>query len=54
MAGSWWWDLLAGVTAGLLLAWVVLIAALVIVRPRGGLLRVIRQRHGTRLRGFPP
>src|SRR6266571_2441815 len=39
MTGSWWWDLLAGVAAGLLLAWVVLIAALVIVRPRGGLLR---------------
>src|SRR6266536_1420945 len=39
MTGSWWWDLLAGVAAGLLLAWVVLIAALVIGRPRGGLLR---------------
>jgi hypothetical protein len=38
MAGSWWWDLLLGI-AGLLLAWVVLIVALVIVRPRGGLLR---------------
>ena len=39
MAGSWWWDLLLGIAAGLLLAWVVLIVALVIVRPRGGLLR---------------
>ena len=39
MAGSWWWDLLLGIAAGLLLAWVVLVVALVIVRPRGGLLR---------------
>jgi uncharacterized membrane protein YkvA (DUF1232 family) len=39
MWGSWWWDLLLGVAAGLLLAWVALIAALVIARPRGGLLR---------------
>ena len=36
MWGSWWWDLLIGVAAGLLLAWVALIVALVIVRPRGG------------------
>ena len=39
MTGSWWWDLLLGVAAGLVLAWVALIVALVIVRPRGGLLR---------------
>jgi uncharacterized membrane protein YkvA (DUF1232 family) len=39
MWGSWWLDLLLGVVAGLLLAWVALIVALVIVRPRGGLLR---------------
>jgi uncharacterized membrane protein YkvA (DUF1232 family) len=39
MPGSWWWDLLLGIAAGLLLAWVALIAALVIMRPRGGLLR---------------
>lgn len=38
MWGSWWWDLLLGLAAGLLLAWVALIAVLVIVRPRGGLL----------------
>jgi uncharacterized membrane protein YkvA (DUF1232 family) len=37
--GSWWWDLLIGVVAGLLLAWVALIVVLMIVRPRGGLLR---------------
>jgi uncharacterized membrane protein YkvA (DUF1232 family) len=37
--GSWWWDLLLGIAAGLLLAWVALIVALVIARPRGGLLR---------------
>ena len=39
MWGSWWWDLLLGIAAGLLLAWVALIVALVIARPRGGLLR---------------
>ena len=36
---SWWVDLLIGLAAGLLLAWVTLIVALVIVRPRGGRLR---------------
>jgi uncharacterized membrane protein YkvA (DUF1232 family) len=39
MWGSWWQDVLLGLAAGLLLAWVALIAVLVIVRPRGGLLR---------------
>ena len=39
MTGSWWWDLLFGIAAGLLLAWAVLIAALVVMRPRGGLMR---------------
>ena len=39
MWGSWSWDLLLGIAAGLLLAWVALIVALVIARPRGGLLR---------------
>jgi uncharacterized membrane protein YkvA (DUF1232 family) len=39
MWGSWWLDLLLGVAAGLLLAWLALIAVLVIARPRGGLLR---------------
>ncbi|EOD68641.1 YkvA family protein [Amycolatopsis vancoresmycina] len=33
------WDLLIGAGAALLLAWLVLVAALVVVRPRGGLLR---------------
>jgi len=39
MPGSWWWGLLLGIAAGLLLAWAVLIAALVVMRPRGGLMR---------------
>jgi uncharacterized membrane protein YkvA (DUF1232 family) len=39
MWGSWWLDLLLGLVAGILLAWVALLVALVIVRPRGGLLR---------------
>ena len=34
-----WWDILIAIGAGVLLAWAALIAALVIVRPRGGLLR---------------
>ncbi|MET8847488.1 YkvA family protein [Amycolatopsis sp. NPDC004625] len=33
------WDLLIGLAAALLLAWLVLVVALVVVRPRGGLLR---------------
>ncbi|MDX3659196.1 YkvA family protein [Streptomyces sp. ID05-26A] len=39
MTGSSWWDLLIGVAAALLLTWVVLLVALVVVRPRGNLLR---------------
>lgn len=39
MTGSFWWDLLIGVSAALLLAWVALAVTLVIARPRGGLLR---------------
>ncbi|MET9224334.1 DUF1232 domain-containing protein [Lentzea sp. NPDC003310] len=39
MTGSFWWDLLIGVAAALLLTWVALLVALVVVRPRGGLLR---------------
>jgi uncharacterized membrane protein YkvA (DUF1232 family) len=39
MSGAWWWDLLLAIAAGLLLAWVALIAALAVMRPRGGLLR---------------
>ncbi|MFB9690699.1 YkvA family protein [Amycolatopsis plumensis] len=39
MTGSFWWDLLIGVAAALVVAWAALVVALVIVRPRGGLLR---------------
>ncbi len=39
MWGSWWLDLLIGLAAGLLLAWMTLFVVLAIVRPRGGLLR---------------
>jgi len=39
MWGSWWLDLLLGLAAGLLLAWITLFIVLIIVRPRGGLLR---------------
>ncbi|WP_039798885.1 YkvA family protein [Nocardia araoensis] len=39
MTGSFWWDLLIGVAAALLLAWLALVVALVVVRPRGGMLR---------------
>ncbi|MHA7158909.1 YkvA family protein [Glutamicibacter endophyticus] len=39
MAGSLWWDVLLGVLAGLLVFWLTLIVALVLVRPRGDLLR---------------
>ena len=38
MTGSFWWDLLLGIVAALLLAWLALVVALIIVRPRGGLL----------------
>lgn len=37
---EWWWaDLLLGVAGGLALAWLVLVVALLIVRPRGELVR---------------
>lgn len=39
MTGSFWWDLLIGVASALLLAWLALIIVLILVRPRGGLLR---------------
>ncbi|WP_053732615.1 YkvA family protein [Nocardia sp. NRRL S-836] len=39
MTGSFWWDLLIGVAAALVLTWAALIVALLVVRPRGGLLR---------------
>lgn len=39
MTGSFWWDLLIGVAAALVLAWLALVVALLVVRPRGSLLR---------------
>ncbi|MET7992625.1 YkvA family protein [Amycolatopsis sp. NPDC005232] len=39
MTGSFWWDLVLGVAAGLLLLWLALVAVLVVARPRGDLLR---------------
>lgn len=39
MTGSFWWDLLIGVAVALVLTWLALVVALVVVRPRGGLLR---------------
>ena len=39
MTGSWWWDLLIGVAGALALAWLALLATLIIVRPRGELLK---------------
>ena len=39
MTGSFWWDLLISIGAALLLAWLALVIALLIARPRGGLLR---------------
>jgi uncharacterized membrane protein YkvA (DUF1232 family) len=39
VTGSFWWDLLIGVAVALALTWVALVVALVVVRPRGGLLR---------------
>lgn len=39
MTGSFWWDLIIGVAVALVLSWLVLVIALVVVRPRAGLLR---------------
>jgi uncharacterized membrane protein YkvA (DUF1232 family) len=39
VTGSFWWDLAIGVGSALVLAWLALVIALVIARPRGGLLR---------------
>jgi uncharacterized membrane protein YkvA (DUF1232 family) len=39
VTGSFWWDLLIGIAAALLLAWLALVIMLAIARPRGGLLR---------------
>ena len=39
MTGSFWWDLVIGLAAALVLTWIVLVVTLAVVRPRGGLLR---------------
>jgi uncharacterized membrane protein YkvA (DUF1232 family) len=39
MTGSFWWDLAIGLAGALVLAWVALVIALTVARPRGGLLR---------------
>ncbi|NGN94424.1 DUF1232 domain-containing protein [Nocardioides sp. KC13] len=39
MTGSFWWDLAIGIAAALLLTWICLVVALLVVRPRGDLLR---------------
>jgi hypothetical protein len=39
VTGWWGWDLLIGIAVALLVTWLVLLAALALVRPRGGLLR---------------
>ena len=39
MTGSFWWDLLIGIAAALLVAWLVLVAVLLVARPRGNLLQ---------------
>ena len=38
MTGSFWWDLVIGIAAALLLAWIALVTVLLIARPRGHLL----------------
>jgi uncharacterized membrane protein YkvA (DUF1232 family) len=39
VTGNWWLDLLLGITGGIALMWLVLIVALVVFRPRKGMLR---------------
>jgi uncharacterized membrane protein YkvA (DUF1232 family) len=39
MTGSVWWDLALGLVAALVLVWLALVVGLIVVRPRGGLLR---------------
>jgi uncharacterized membrane protein YkvA (DUF1232 family) len=39
VTGSLWWDLVLGLAAALLLAWLTLVVVLLIARPPGGLLR---------------
>ena len=39
MTESVWWELALGLVAALVLVWLALVAGLILVRPRGGLLR---------------
>jgi uncharacterized membrane protein YkvA (DUF1232 family) len=39
MTGSVWWDLALGLVAAVVLVWLALVVGLILVRPRGGLLR---------------
>jgi uncharacterized membrane protein YkvA (DUF1232 family) len=39
VTGSFWWDLLIGVAAALLVAWLALVLTLIVARPPGGPLR---------------
>lgn len=39
MTGSFWWDLIIGLAAALVLAWVAMVIALMMARPRASLLR---------------
>lgn len=39
MTGAFWWQLLVGIVAALLVAWLALVAVLAVARPSGGLLR---------------
>jgi uncharacterized membrane protein YkvA (DUF1232 family) len=41
MTGSVWWDLVLGLVAALVLVWLALVVGLILVRPRGGLLREV-------------
>ena len=38
MTGSWWWDLVIGIAAALVVAWLALVVTLIVIRPRGSLL----------------
>jgi uncharacterized membrane protein YkvA (DUF1232 family) len=39
MTRTFWWDLAIGIAAALVVAWLALVIALLVLRPRGGLLR---------------
>jgi uncharacterized membrane protein YkvA (DUF1232 family) len=39
MTGSFWWDLVLGLVAALVLIWLLLVVSLILVRPRRGMLR---------------